>query len=114
MKNVTWINVLLGIWLIAAPFALSTVGGKGVWTANDIVLGILLIVASAVIVGAAAPARGAAWFEVICGIWLVVAPFILRYSNASVKLGNDVISGVIAIVIAAIAIASMQRPPIRA
>ncbi len=114
MKNITWINILLGIWLIIAPFALRTVGEHGAWTANDVILGILLIVASWAIVAAARPAQGAAWFEVICGIWLVVAPFILRYSNGPVKLGNDVISGIIAIVVAGIAMASMNRPRVNA
>ena len=110
MKNISWINILLGVWLVIAPFALSTVIPNETWTANDIILGILLIAASWTIVSMAAPSTGIAWFEVLCGIWLIVAPFILRYSTAHVKLGNDVISGIIAIVIAAIAMSGMHRP----
>jgi len=108
MKNVTWINILLGIWLLIAPFALSSVGGSGAWSANDVILGILLIAASLWIVSAAAP-TGAVWFEVLCGIWLVVAPFVLRYSGTGVKMTNDVISGIIAIVVAIIAMSGMRR-----
>ncbi len=114
MKNITWINVLLGIWLIIAPFAITRVGtGAGAWTVNDVVLGILLIAFSWWIVGAIAPPSGAAWFEVLCGIWLIVAPFVLRYSGAPRHVSNDVISGIIAIVVAAIAVAGMHhaRPP---
>jgi len=110
MKNISWINILLGVWLVIAPFALSTVIPNGAWTANDIILGILLIAASWTIVAMAAPSAGIAWFEVLCGIWLIVSPFILRYSTGHVKVGNDVISGIIAIVIAAIAISGMHRP----
>ncbi len=110
MKNISWINVLLGVWLVIAPFALNTVVPDGAWTANDIILGVLLIAASWAIVAMAAPSSGIAWFEVLCGIWLLVAPFILHYSAGRVKLGNDVISGIIAIVIAAIAMSGMHRP----
>lgn len=110
MKNISWINILLGVWLVVAPFALSTVIPNERWTANDVILGVLLIAASWTIVAMAAPGTGVAWFEVLCGIWLIVAPFILRYSTAHVKLGNDVISGIIAIVIAAIAMSGMHRP----
>ena len=109
MKNITWINILLGIWLLIAPFALSSVGGTGAWTANDVILGILLIAVSWWIVATAAP-TGAIWFEVLCGIWLIVAPFVLRYNGTGVKMTSDVISGIIAIVVAFIAMSGVQRP----
>ncbi|HUK33598.1 MAG TPA: SPW repeat protein [Vicinamibacterales bacterium] len=110
MKNITWVNILLGVWLVIAPFALSTVIPNHAWTANDVILGVLLIAASWAIVSMAAPSIGVAWFEVLCGVWLVVAPFVLHYSGGHVKLGNDVISGIIAIVIAAIALTGIRRP----
>src|SRR5689334_4942175 len=109
MKNVTWLNVLLGICLIIAPFALCTVGPNGTWTANDIVLGVLLIAASIAIISAAAPA-GTLWFEMLCGVWLIVAPFVLKYSNGPVKMRNDIVSGIIAIVVAAIALSAFTTP----
>ncbi len=112
MKNITWINILLGIWLVIAPFALAAFGGRGAWTANDVVLGLLLIGFSWWIVAASAPPTGAAWFEVLCGIWLIVAPFVLRYSVSSHK-SNDVISGIIAIIVAAVAIGAMPHLPSR-
>ena len=112
MKNISWVNVLLGVWLVIAPFALSTVIPDGRWTANDVLLGVLLVAASWAIVTMVAPPTGIAWFEVLCGVWLVVAPFVLHYSGGRIKLGNDVISGIIAIVIAAIAMAGMRRPQV--
>lgn len=112
MKNISWLNVLLGVWLVVAPFALSTVIPDERWTINDIVLGVLLVAASWAIVSMAAPPTGIAWFEVLCGIWLLVAPFVLRYSAGHLKLRNDVFSGVIAIVIAAIAMTGMRRPQV--
>jgi hypothetical protein len=110
MKNASWINTVLGAWLLIAPFALSTVVANVAWTANDIALGILLMAASAVVSSAASPSFGVAWFEVFCGIWLIVAPFVLRYANRPVKLGNDVISGFVVIIVTAIAMSTTRRP----
>jgi hypothetical protein len=73
MKNVTWINFVLGAWLLIAPSVLSTVVANPVWTANDIVLGILLLAVSAVIVSAASPSRSLAWFEVLSDLRLAPA-----------------------------------------
>jgi SPW repeat len=36
----SWINVLLGIWLIISPFVLGFVAGAALW--NDVVLGIII------------------------------------------------------------------------
>jgi hypothetical protein len=112
MKNITWINVVLGIWLVIAPFALASVGRPSAWTANDVVLGVLLIGFSWWMVAAAAPRPAAAWFEVLCGIWLIAAPFVLRYGVTSHR-SNDVISGVIALIVAAVALTSMSHMPTR-
>ena len=101
MKDSIWINLLVGIWLLIAPFALAAGGGAAAWTANDVVLGILLIAFSWWILGALMPPVGTAWFEILCGIWLIVAPFVLRYNTLHAATGNDVICGIIAIVVAA-------------
>jgi len=36
----SWINVLLGIWLVISPFALGFFAGDGLW--NNVVLGIII------------------------------------------------------------------------
>ncbi len=110
-KGSVWINVLVGIWLIIAPFALATTGVNSAWTTNDIVLGILLIAFSWWILAAIAPPTGAAWFEILCGIWLIIAPFALRYSTVVHARTNDIVCGIIAIIVAAVASwATTQRP----
>lgn len=41
----SWANIILGLWLIVAPFALNYTGQASLW--NDIVLGIVVIALSA-------------------------------------------------------------------
>jgi hypothetical protein len=110
-KGSVWINLLVGIWLIIAPFALAIGGVNSVWATNDVILGILLIAFSWWMLAAIAPPTGAAWFEILCGIWLIVAPFVLRYSDVLHARWNDVVCGIIAIIVAAVASwATTHRP----
>jgi hypothetical protein len=109
MKGSVWINVLIGIWLLIAPFALPAAGVRSAWAGNDVVLGILLIAFSWWILAAMAPPTGAAWFEICCGIWLIIAPFALRYATIRPAVWNDVICGIIAIVVAAVAARATVR-----
>lgn len=54
-RDVAWfsiVNVLLGGWLIMAPFALEHIGDVGVAMANDVVVGLVVVVMAAT--GAAA------------------------------------------------------------
>jgi SPW repeat-containing protein len=108
MKGITWINVLVGIWLIVAAIAR---GAMGVAMANDVVLGVLLIAFSWWILGAVAAPVGTAWFEMLCGVWLIVAPFALGYNHLRSAMANDVVMGIVTIVVAAIAARTMTQTP---
>ena len=106
MKGITWINLLLGVWLIAAAIAR---GMGGAAMTNDFVLGVLLIGFSWWMLGAVAPPVGAAWFEMLCGLWLIVAPFALAYSAMRSSTMNDVVVGIVTIIVAAIAASAISH-----
>jgi len=108
MKGITWINLILGIWLIVAAWA---VGSASVVTANDVVLGVLLVACSWWIVGAMAPPVGIAWFEMLCGLWLIAAPFAFGYRAMRAASINDVVVGIVTIIVAAIASTAITRTP---
>ncbi len=111
MKGSIWINVLVGIWLIIAPFAMPAGAAMTARAVNDVVLGILLIGFSWYVLAATLPATGAAYLEIVCGAWLIIAPFVLRYSGAAAAVWNDVVCGIIALVVAAIAAQATTRTP---
>jgi hypothetical protein len=98
MKRISWINLLLGIWLLISPLA---IGSTAVSTTvgNNVVLGIMLIASSWWILAAANHVSGVNWFQMLCGIWLVIAPFVLRYRAMTHAMGNDVITGVIVFIV---------------
>ena len=63
------------------------------------------------IISAAAPPLGTAWFQILCGLWLIVSPFVLRYQRLPSATGNDVAVGIIVIAIALAEARAIARGP---
>jgi len=84
MKAVSWINVALGSWLIAAALLLST--RSGAVRAEEAIAGVLIAVLSYVSsVGVPSPAMS--WTVAGAGIWTVIlnsGAFIAPRTNAMV------------------------------
>jgi thiol:disulfide interchange protein len=112
MKRASWINLILGIWLIIAPFVFGSTGLRTV-TGNNIVLGILLIASSWWILAAKIQNAGVSWFQMLCGIWLVIAPFVLRYRDVTHAMANDVVVGVIVFIVGLIESQALQHRPVK-
>lgn len=109
MKRITWINLILGLWLIVAPFALSYAALAHAAAVQDVVMGILIAAFSWWILVAIAPLLGAAWFQILCGIWVLIGPFALGYSGLAVARSNDVTVGIIVLIVSIIESIAMTR-----
>jgi SPW repeat len=96
MKWLSWSNVVLGLWLSVAPFALgySSVHGAEV---EDVLMGLLIVVfAMWRAMGAeTAGGQGVSWAVTTTGLWVLFAPFTLGYSVVHVAAANDVIVGLL-------------------
>lgn len=90
IKSASGFNLLLGLWLIIAPFLLSyaTSASRG----NDITIGIIVALLAAFRLLGVYRAAWLSWLNALLGIWLIIAPFVLRYGSSS-ALWNDVIVG---------------------
>ncbi|HZD11622.1 MAG TPA: SPW repeat protein [Candidatus Binatia bacterium] len=100
VKVASGLNVLLGIWLLVAPFILGYSGvAAGLW--NDIIVGALVLILAGVRVWKPAHNRWLSWTNVLLGIWLAAAPFILGYSEIAAAMWNDIIVGIAIIVLGA-------------
>jgi hypothetical protein len=108
MTRITWINLLAGIWLLIAPFAVGLAATSG---ANDIILGLLLLLTSLWILAANPLPVNVAWFQVLCGLWLIISPFALRYATLRAAMGNDVAIGIVAAIVGLVESRAIVRPP---
>lgn len=90
------INLLAGIWLIIAPFLLGySDDANPLW--NDVVVGILIVAMAGARVAGAFRAPSLSWINAALGFWLVIAPFVLGYSDEATPLWNDIIVGIIVV-----------------
>ncbi|MDJ0388424.1 SPW repeat protein [Roseomonas sp. E05] len=116
------INVVAGLWLIAAPFLLGySAIPAALW--NDIVCGVLIAALAALHLRSPTRGQGLSWTVAGIGAWLVLAPFILPYDTLMEQVGaapnvaapepmgpgqadnaafwNDIIVGVVAMLLGA-------------
>ena len=102
---------IAGIWLIIAPFSLDyrNTGGdfNGYW--NDVVIGVALAAVALVRIVSPVATAPLSVINVLLGMWLIIAPFILGYndgSDAAAATVNDIVVGLIVVVLAAVSLLS--------
>lgn len=87
-----WINLILGAWLFIAP-------GVGVGMRNDIaawnsyVAGV--VVAILAIMAITRARVWEEWVNFVVGVWLILAPFVLGFTDQSGPMWNQIVVGVL-------------------
>jgi hypothetical protein len=102
-----WLNLILGVWLFLSPWLLGYVGTNLTASWNAWILGVALVVFSAIAVS-----MPQTWEEVInllIGIWMVISPWVLSFTGARSAESNAVIVGIVAIVLSAWAMAIARQ-----
>jgi uncharacterized membrane protein len=95
---ISWINIILAIWVIISPFVLGFTGSpRAMW--NNIATGCAIAIL-AIIRTSMRSQPGWSWVNVILGIWLIVSPFALVFITGSAALWNNVILGIIITIVA--------------
>ncbi len=115
MKRVTtYINLIVGVWLIIAPAVFGSLTTDRIAAANDIGFGLLVVAASWWVLAARRARLYVSGFQVLCGVWLIVAPFVLRYRAFSQLTLNDLIAGAIIVIVSLFETWGFARAPLKA
>jgi len=85
----SWVNIVLGIWVIISPFILDVHSSSALW--SNVVAGALVGILALLRWSLHQP--GWSWLNLILGIWLVISPFVFFLSGAA--MWNNVILGII-------------------
>lgn len=97
-------NVVLGGWLMMAPFLLPyTELESALW--SEVGVGTFVVGLALYRLAAPRDAPWIGWGNVLVGAWLVAAPFVLEYTDVSVAMWHDVVAG---IVVVGLALVSMR------
>jgi hypothetical protein len=95
-NRLNWIVALLGIWEGLAPFILGySYDVVAVWNAILVGFGFLVFGAWSALSANPGTSRGLNWINMILGIWLILAPFVLGYAGILVGMWNAIIIGAI-------------------
>lgn len=90
IRSVASINFLLGVWLMVSPWIFNYSTSQAKW--NQFAFGLAVLVLSAI--RFFVPSQiWASWMNMIAGLWMVIAPFILNYST-SAAYWNEIIVGI--------------------
>lgn len=98
--------VVLGLWMIVAPWLL----GYGYLTAalwNSLIVGVVLTLVALARIVLPNQFANLSWLNAALGLWLILAPFIFRYGgdpsvvgNINPAVGNHVVVGIFITVLA--------------
>ena len=95
MKALSWISVVLGAWMIVAGLGMSA--AVGTVMTERIVAGLVIVLLA---LGVIATSRALlAWLVAVAGLWTVVAPAVLNYRGTGVSRLNDLIVGVLVLLL---------------
>ncbi len=118
MKWPSWLNFVLGIWLVVAPWALFYRSAAATW--EDVVLGTAVLIVALASARVSSANTSPAWVNAILGVWLIIAPWVFGYAVLRQAVANDVIVGIAVLVLALVRIgtartlAAGELPPPRA
>lgn len=103
MKVINWIIALCGLWEsadIVLPFIIGFGNVKAfVW--NHIIVGMILMLtgARAALTSNVRTVKRLDWIAAVAGVWLMIAPFILGTPEIAAGLWNDIIVGMIVLIL---------------
>jgi len=104
---VDWVNLVLGIALVISPWVLAFPAGAA--TYNAVIAGLVIgLVAIGAIV---AFAQWEEWVNLIVGIWVLIAPFILGFGGAATAMWTHVVIGLVVAILAAVELWGVTRQP---
>lgn len=94
IKYADALNIVVGIWLILAAFALGfTDVSTALW--NSVIVGVAIIVISALRIFTESERwYWLSWVTFVLGLWLIASPFILGYDDQIRPMASNVFSGI--------------------
>ena len=106
LKWEDWVGVGLGLWLFVSPWALGY-SDLSAATMNAWILGSILVLEDFLEVGVHEDVEE--WIDLVAGLWLMVAPFVLGFASATTAAVNAVAVGLLTVLFAAWAMSPLDE-----
>jgi hypothetical protein len=101
------LNLVIGAWLFVSPWAIrgSMEVSAAMW--NAYILGVAIVVFAAVAVSM--PRVWEEGINIALGVWMIISPWVLRFSAHRDLAANAVIVGILVTVLAALAMVNDEK-----
>jgi hypothetical protein len=84
-----WLNVILGFWLVSAPFVLDYRINQAQLNSLCVGLGVMLFALGAIGI------PKLRYANTLLAVWLIVSPFVLNYGGYRTATLNDIVVGLL-------------------
>ena len=102
-----WVNLVLAVLLIISPWVLAYPAGAASY--NAVIAGLII---GLVAIGAlVAFNQWEEWVNLVVGVWVFIAPFLLGFAGAASAMWAHVIIGLVVAVLAAVELWSVTHQP---
>jgi len=109
-KSLNWWIAVFGAWEFLAPFILGYSAVKAaLWDAIIIGLALVIVAVWAALSKDGNTLKNLSWVNAALGLWLIIAPFLLSYTGTGAALWNDIIIGIIELVLGAWAASAASK-----
>jgi hypothetical protein len=103
------VTLILGFWVLVAPFILGFSDQRGaVW--NNVISGIIIMVVAGVRIWGGVSSK-VSWINAFMGIWLIISPWAAIFDSGSGFAWNQVIVGIIVAIASALSATASQSYP---
>ncbi|WP_303904668.1 SPW repeat protein [Thiohalomonas denitrificans] len=111
MRWQDWMNLLLGIWLVAAPYLMIyDPGFDGIASWNSYLVGAALVIVTGIDLIKPMPWRE--WVVLVLGIWLIISAFLLGFlAGNQIALWNGIVTGIVVVIGSASALRAPEKGP---
>jgi hypothetical protein len=103
------LNIIVGLWVLISSFVLAFAQYAVPMWNNIAVGGAIALCAVCRLSGR--NTMGWSWLNVLLGAWLIISPFVLGFANLVTPLWNNIICGVITLIIAGSSMAAVRATP---
>lgn len=87
-----WLNLVLGLWLLTAPFfGMGAATGTAAW--DGYIFGTIIAVLSGWALYQ--PRAWEEWSNLVLGLWLIAAPFALGFTTETAAMWNHIVVGLV-------------------
>ncbi|SCZ66879.1 SPW repeat protein [Thiohalomonas denitrificans] len=109
MRWQDWMNLLLGVWLIAAPYLMFyDPGFDGIASWNSYLVGGALVIVTGIGLAKLIPWRE--WVVLVLGIWLIISGLLLGFlAGNQIALWNGIITGIVVVIGSASALRAADK-----